>query len=107
MAIKLTDIGMPRQATAPAGIPLLNLGFRPFFLGALVFAVAAVVAWTLVYTYSMPVSTGTVSVLQWHAHEMLYGYGLAVQVAWIAGFALIAGVLLPVLSAPGVDGRPV
>jgi uncharacterized protein involved in response to NO len=86
MAVKLTDIGTRQHAAAPAGVPLLNLGFRPFFLGATLFAVATMVAWTLIYTYSIPFATGAVSILQWHAHEMVYGYGLAV----IAGFLLTA-----------------
>jgi len=69
-----------------AGVPLFNLGFRPFFVGATFFAVATVAAWTLIYVYSTPFATGPISILQWHAHEMIYGYSLAV----IAGFLLTA-----------------
>jgi len=76
-----------RQRHVPQGkAALLNLGFRPFFLGASIFAVLTAVAWTLVYTFAAPVPIGTVSPFQWHAHEMIYGYSLAV----IAGFLLTA-----------------
>lgn len=76
-----------QQPTAPRnGAPVLNLGFRPFFLGATAFAVVTVAAWTLVYTFALSVPFGGVSPFQWHAHEMIYGYSLAV----IAGFLLTA-----------------
>lgn len=76
-----------QQRSVPRGVgATLNLGFRPFFLGAAVFAALSVVAWTLVYTLGMPVSISTLTPFQWHAHEMIYGYSLAV----IAGFLLTA-----------------
>jgi len=65
---------------------LLNLGFRPFFLGASLFAVVSVLAWTLVYTLAVPLPISGMTPFQWHAHEMIYGYSLAV----IAGFLLTA-----------------
>lgn len=75
------------QRHVPQGIAsLLNLGFRPFFLGAALYAMVAVTAWTLVYTLAVPVPVGPLSPFQWHAHEMIYGYSLAV----IAGFLLTA-----------------
>ncbi|MBS1269868.1 MAG: hypothetical protein MAG794_00820 [Gammaproteobacteria bacterium] len=75
------------EARGPlAGKVWLNLGFRPFFLGAAVFAVISVIVWTLVYTLSFPLPIVSISPFQWHAHEMIYGYGLAV----IAGFLLTA-----------------
>jgi len=57
------------------------LGFRPFFLLAGLFAVAAMLLWTLVLAGSGP-ALGPL----WHGHEMLFGYAGAV----IAGFALTA-----------------
>ncbi|MDZ7841834.1 MAG: NnrS family protein [Gammaproteobacteria bacterium] len=76
-----------QQPTAPRnGVSVLNLGFRPFFIGAMVFAVVTVAVWTLVYTLAVPVPFDGVSPFQWHAHEMIYGYSLAV----IAGFLLTA-----------------
>lgn len=65
---------------------LFNLGFRPFFLGGSVFAVVLIVAWMLLYFAQNTLSMTNITVSQWHAHEMLYGYGMAV----VAGFLLTA-----------------
>jgi uncharacterized protein involved in response to NO len=61
-------------------------GFRPFFLGASVFAVLGMVNWLLVYRFGLQLNLSGLSIFQWHAHEMLYGYAMAV----IAGFLLTA-----------------
>lgn len=81
----LIPIKQTSQASANQ-LALFNLGFRPFFLGASVFAVVSIVAWMLVYFAQNTVSMTNVTTSQWHAHEMLYGYGMAV----VAGFLLTA-----------------
>ncbi|MBP8924513.1 MAG: NnrS family protein [Pseudomonadales bacterium] len=63
---------------------LFNLGFRPFFLGAAWFAVISMALWMAVYGFHYPLALDGISASQWHAHEMLYGYAIAV----IAGFLL-------------------
>jgi uncharacterized protein involved in response to NO len=65
---------------------LFNLGFRPFFLGASIFAVVSIASWMLVYFSYNSLNITYITVSQWHAHEMLYGYGMAV----VAGFLLTA-----------------
>ncbi len=66
--------------------PILSLGFRPFFLSAGVFSILAMLAWLISFRDGMiPLAPG-LSAIQWHAHEMLYGYTMAV----IAGFLLTA-----------------
>ena len=65
---------------------LFNLGFRPFFLGASIFAILSITSWMLVYFSYLHIITTNISISQWHAHEMLYGYGMAV----VAGFLLTA-----------------
>lgn len=65
---------------------LFEIGFRPFFLGAGIFAVLSIGLWSLIYLFQLKISTAPISVLQWHAHEMIYGYALAV----VAGFLLTA-----------------
>lgn len=85
-SIAMIDLDTRQDYAAPRGTALLNLGFRPFFLGAAIFAALSVVAWTLVYTLAVPLSTAPLTPFQWHAHEMIYGYSLAV----IAGFLLTA-----------------
>lgn len=80
----VVQIQMPKSGT-PGGFALFNLGFRPFFLGAAVFAMLSIVMWLMVY-FGLGVQMSGITSAQWHAHEMLYGYGLAV----VAGFLLTA-----------------
>jgi uncharacterized protein involved in response to NO len=67
------------------GPAILGYGFRPFFLGAAVFAGVAMAAWigALTGLWTIPSAFGPV---EWHAHEFLWGYLSAV----VAGFMLTA-----------------
>ena len=65
---------------------IFNLGFRPFFLGASVFALVSISIWLSYLNIGWPTDMSTISPFQWHAHEMIYGYSVAV----IAGFLLTA-----------------
>ena len=67
-------------------ISLLHLGFRPFFLLGSIFAVIAMALWLWILSFGGWLASSDLSVFQWHAHEMLYGYTLAV----ITGFLLTA-----------------
>ena len=67
---------------------ILTAGFRVFFLGAAVFAVAAMVVWLGLQTdigmaAGEPFSMGA---RHWHAHEMIWGFASAA----VAGFFLTA-----------------
>ena len=64
----------------------LSLGFRPFFLGAALWAVMSMVVWMAVYVGGWSLPMAAIPPVQWHAHEMLYGFAVAV----IAGFLLTA-----------------
>lgn len=65
---------------------LFNRGFRPFFTGAVLFALLSMGLWTAIQgAWYHPEFSG-INASQWHAHEMIYGYSLAV----IAGFLLTA-----------------
>ena len=75
-----------RQSSPAKGCALFNLGFRPFFLGAGIFAIVSIVWWMLIYSAHSVVQIQSITSAQWHAHEMLYGYSLAV----VAGFLLTA-----------------
>ncbi|MDP2247799.1 MAG: NnrS family protein, partial [Nitrosomonadales bacterium] len=77
-------IGLPKQKAS--GMALFNLGFRPFFLGASIFALISMTIWMAIYSHPLPIKFESITAMQWHAHEMIYGYGLAV----IAGFLLTA-----------------
>ncbi|HRY18667.1 MAG TPA: NnrS family protein [Candidatus Competibacteraceae bacterium] len=67
-------------------IAVLNLGFRLFFLGAGIFSIISILLWMSIYVFQFPLQITKISYLQWHAHEMLYGFTMAV----IAGFLLTA-----------------
>lgn len=77
------------------GMPLLRLGFRPFYLLAALLACVAVPIWTLVFIGRV----GWWSALPpqlWHAHEMLFGFAAAV----IVGFLMTAGKAWTGLQTP-------
>ncbi|MGI0118217.1 NnrS family protein [Zooshikella sp. RANM57] len=65
--------------------PLLRLGFRPFFLLGALYAVIALGIWLWAFRYGQP---GWLSApaLWWHAHEMLFGFAMAI----VVGFLLTA-----------------
>ena len=69
----------------PNPYPLLSLGFRPFFLAAGAVGCLSLLAWLAMLHGLVPINLRFVG-SAWHAHEMLYGYTLAV----IAGFLLTA-----------------
>ena len=64
----------------------LNLGFRPFFAGAALFAVISMLIWMGIYLLGWQWTPDGLAPAIWHAHEMIFGYALAV----IAGFLLTA-----------------
>ncbi len=95
------------EPSSPRGFALFALGFRPFYLLAGIFAAFSVLLWAAQYVGWLP-GLG----MLWHAHEMLFGYALAV----IAGFLLTAvrvwtnlptpsGLPLALLAALWVAGR--
>ncbi len=70
---------------AYSGPAILAVGFRPFFLGAGLWAAGAVALW-LAQLAGWPALPSAFDPIAWHAHEMLFGYVTAV----IAGFLLTA-----------------
>lgn len=75
--------GPPRAA--PRGFALWQLGFRPFYLLASAFAALSILLWSLQFTGLLPRPYLPAPI--WHAHEMLFGFTLAV----IVGFLFTAG----------------
>lgn len=78
---------------------LFNLAFRPFFFAGVLFAVLAMVFWTLLWMgqvdwqpYAYPV--------WWHAHELIFGFAAAI----IVGFLLTA--VQTWTGVKGVHGWP-
>ena len=83
--IPLEEPPRRQQARANTGFALWQLGFRPFYLLASAFAALSVPLWALQYAGRLgtPYLQGPL----WHAHEMLFGFALAV----IVGFLFTAG----------------
>lgn len=70
-----------------AGLPVLRLGFRPFYLSGVAFGFIAVALWLAgLHGYPVagrePAMTGVI----WHVHEMLFGFVAAI----VVGFLLTA-----------------
>lgn len=93
------------------GPALLRQGFRPFFLGAGLWAFADTALWLAVLNGALTIPTAF-GPAAWHAHEMIFGFAAAA----IAGFLLTAipnwtgrmplqGVPLAVLFATWLIGR--
>jgi uncharacterized protein involved in response to NO len=75
----------PSRREAPAGFALWQLGFRPFYLLAGTFAALSIALWAAQFAgwLGRPYLAGPL----WHAHEMLFGFTLAV----VVGFLFTAG----------------
>ena len=69
-----------------AGMPLLRLGFRPFYIGGALLAALIVPLWVAMFLGRLQ-WVPNVAPLLWHVHEMLFGFAVAI----IVGFLLTAG----------------
>lgn len=76
---------VPRIAQGADRWALFSYGFRPFFLFGAVWAALAVALWMPAYLgqLALPIA---IEPLDWHIHELLYGYLSAI----VAGFLLTA-----------------
>jgi uncharacterized protein involved in response to NO len=85
-----------RVFTGPA---ILSFGFRPFFLFGALWAAVAVALWLPMLSGHLLLPSAFTPI-EWHAHELIYGYVTAV----VAGFLLTAVPnwtgRLPVVGAP-------
>ncbi|MCE2572338.1 NnrS family protein [Motilimonas eburnea] len=66
-------------------LPLFRLGFRPFFLLASLYAIVCVPVWLWLRSHGQ-LDLLAVPALWWHAHELLFGFAMAV----VMGFVLTA-----------------
>ena len=82
MAIQIED---PENKISKKSFALFALGFRPFFLFAAFSAFSLITLWLYELSGKITIS-GYYTPTGWHAHEMLFGYTVAV----IAGFLLTA-----------------
>jgi len=85
-----------RAATEkPKGWPLLRLGFRPFYIGGALAAALLVPLWVAIFLGMLPWQTAVPGLL-WHAHEMLFGFAVAI----VVGFLMTAGKTWTGLATP-------
>ncbi len=66
--------------------PLWLVGFRPFFALACLSGLSLPIVWAMIFAGRLPAPAAPFSSLQWHAHEMFFGFGWAV----LGGFLLTA-----------------
>jgi len=64
--------------------PLWRVGFRPFFTLACLSGLSLPIVWAMIFAGRLTLPAATFSSLQWHAHEMFFGFGWAV----LGGFLL-------------------
>lgn len=67
------------------GAAILSYGFRPFFLAGAAWAALAVALWLAMLSGQIELPTAF-SPIEWHVHELIYGYVPAI----VAGFLLTA-----------------
>lgn len=77
----------------PDTFSLFALGFRPLYLLGAAFAAIAIPAWVMVF---VGVLQSPIPGIWWHAHEMLFGFGVAI----IVGFLFTAGKAWTGLQTP-------
>ena len=64
--------------------PFWLVGFRPFFSLACLAGIFLPLVWALMFSAHLPAPTASFTAVQWHAHEMFFGFGWAV----LGGFLL-------------------
>ncbi len=79
------QLGQTPLSRPPGRFALFALGFRPFFLAAGISALILMGLWLAFWQGVVP-GGGYFNLVEWHAHEMLFGYTGAV----VAGFLLTA-----------------
>ncbi|USX11125.1 NnrS family protein [Paraburkholderia fungorum] len=73
--------------TPASDLPILRLGFRPFYLNGALFGMLAMLVWLGALHGFVPAGRMTsFNGLLWHTHEMIFGFAAAV----VAGFLLTA-----------------
>jgi uncharacterized protein involved in response to NO len=66
--------------------PVWLVGFRPFFILAMLAGMMLPALWVAIYSGELATPIHSFTAMQWHAHEMFFGFGWAV----LGGFLLTA-----------------
>ncbi len=88
--------GRPASGTPPAARPiaravdriaahpLFMCSFRPLFLAAAAYAALGLASWTAFLSFGLPVPAVPGGPIAWHAHELVFGFGLAAVAGFVA-----------------------
>ena len=105
------NIEDPNDNVNQGSFSLFALGFRPFFLLAAISAPTLITLW-LLKLFGMVTLSNYYSSTGWHAHEMLFGYTVAVVAGFLltaagnwTGIKMISGWRLALLSTVFILGR--
>jgi uncharacterized protein involved in response to NO len=108
----MSILNLDSHPKTPSAFSLFNLGFRPFFLGAGVFAVISMLVWIFLYPGLLTLPVTNLTAMQWHAHEMVFGFTLAVATGFLltavknwTGIATPSGAPLAMLFLLWLAGR--
>jgi len=63
--------------------PLFLCGFRPFFLAATLTALLAMLGWGAFLRLGLPLPSVSGGPMIWHAHEMIFGFGVAALIGFL------------------------
>lgn len=77
---------MPEPSRGVFDHPILGYGFRPFFLLGALYSIFILLIWAGFYAGYVTPPLFMIDPVSWHAHEMIYGYTMAI----VAGFLLTA-----------------
>ena len=106
--MSLTHYSKLPAMPAPA---LFNLGFRPFYLLAALLATLGIPLWVAQY-FGLLSAPAHLSGVTWHAHEMVFGFQLAVIIGFLftaarnwTGLPTPSGGLLAALAGLWIAGR--
>lgn len=96
---------------AAAGPLILQFAFRPFFLLAGIWAALSAPLW-MAHFLGLPSLPPDIDALNWHQHEMTYGFGLAAATGFIltaipnwTGRLPVSGIRLAILAGLWLLGR--
>jgi uncharacterized protein involved in response to NO len=105
------ELSTKSTALRQRGSALFNLGFRPFYLLAALLATLGLPLWMAQYFGLLP-APGPVPGMAWHAHEMVFGFAVAVITGFLftaarnwTGLPTPAGASLAALAGLWVLGR--
>ncbi|PKG74145.1 NnrS family protein [Shewanella sp. GutCb] len=82
--VEMIAIEPGSKLTKLASQPLWDLAFRPWFLAAALSSVVSITVWILfLHGQFLGLATAGLSPVIWHIHEMLFGFGATIAVAFL------------------------